>query len=347
MSVVKKFYGNTPDQKEISSYTITNQSGMKAVLLDIGAVIESLVVPDQNGNPVDVVLGFGDPSLYIENDGSLGAVVGRHANRIANATYTLNGKTYQLAVNNGPNNLHSNPNSYYKRLWAAKTGENWVSFSLESPDGDQGYPGNFTITVTYTLSDENGLSIKYEMESDQDTLANLTNHSYFNLDGHDSGDVLSQKVWIDADAYTPSDATLIPTGEYRDVTGTPFDFRTEKTIGQDIHADDEQLKNGGGYDHNFVLKTDGEFKKVASMAAAKTGIVMDVYTDMPGMQLYTANGTTIDYGKNGSSYKPFCGACFETQFFPDSIHHENFRSCVLKANTKFTTVTEYRFYTVK
>lgn len=346
MSVVKKFYGNTPDQKEISSYTITNKSGMKAVLLDIGAVIESLVVPDQNGNPVDVVLGFGDQSLYIENDGSLGAVVGRHANRIANATYTLNGKTYQLAVNNGPNNLHSNPNSYYKRLWAAKTGENWVSFSLESPDGDQGYPGNFTITVTYTLSDENGLSIKYEMESDQDTLANLTNHSYFNLDGHDSGDVLSQKVWIDADAYTPSDATLIPTGEYRDVTGTPFDFRTEKTIGQDIHADDEQLKNGGGYDHNFVLKTESEFKKVASMAAAKTGIVMDVYTDMPGMQLYTANGTTIACGKNGSSYKPFCGACFETQFFPDSIHHENFKSCVLKANTKFTTVTEYRFHTV-
>ena len=182
------------------------------------------------------------------------------------------------------------------------------------------------------------------MESDKDTLANLTNHSYFNMDGHDSGDVLLQKVWIDADQFTPSDATLIPTGEYRDVTGTPFDFRTEKTIGQDIHADDEQIKNGGGYDHNYVLKTDGKFAKVASMTGAKSGIVMDVYTDMPGMQVYTANGTTIECGKNKSSYKPFCGACFETQFFPDSIHHENFKSCVLKANTKFTTVTEYRFH---
>ena len=166
------------------------------------------------------------------------------------------------------------------------------------------------------------------------------------MDGHDSGDVLSQKVWIDADQFTPSDSTLIPTGEYRDVTGTPFDFRTEKTIGQDIHADDEQIKNGGGYDHNYVLKTDGKFAKVASMTGAKSGIVMDVYTDMPGMQVYTANGTTIECGKNKSSYKPFCGACFETQFFPDSIHHENFKSCVLKANTKFTTVTEYRFHTV-
>ena len=244
MSVEKKFYGYTADQKEISSYTLTNKSGMKAVLLDIGAVIESLLVPDKNGNLVDVVLGFGDPKLYLENNGSLGAVVGRHANRIANATYTLNGVTYKLEANNGPNNLHSNPGSYYKRLWDAKIGENSVAFTLHSPDGDQNYPGNFAVTVTYTLSDENGLSLKYDMESDKDTLANLTNHSYFNMDGHDSGDVLSQKVWIDADQFTPSDATLIPTGEYRDVTGTPFDFRTEKTIGQDINADDEQIKNG-------------------------------------------------------------------------------------------------------
>ena len=160
------------------------------------------------------------------------------------------------------------------------------------------------------------------MESDKDTLANLTNHSYFNMDGHDSGDVLSQKVWIDADQFTPSDSTLIPTGEYRDVTGTPFDFRTEKTIGQDIHADDEQIKNGGGYDHNYVLKTDGKFAKVASMTGAKSGIVMDVYTDIPGMQVYTANGTTIeDAEKIKAHISPFCGACFEL-IFPDSIHHE-------------------------
>lgn len=181
------------------------------------------------------------------------------------------------------------------------------------------------------------------MESDKDTLANLTNHSYFNMDGHDSGDVLSQKVWIDADQFTPSDATLIPTGEYRDVTGTPFDFRTEKTIGQDIHADDEQIKNGGGYDHNYVLKTDGKFAKVASMTGAKSGIVMDVTPICQVCRYILQMEQQLNAGKNKSSYKPFCGACFETQFFPDSIHHENFKSCVLKANTKFTTVTEYQF----
>lgn len=344
MSVVKKHYGYTSDEREISSYTISNQSGMKAVVLDIGAVLESLIVPDKEKNPVDVVLGFEDPKTYLTNPGCLGATVGRHANRIAGASYTLNNKTYQLAANDGANNLHSNPGSYYTRLWDASIGEDSVTFSLESPDGDQGYPGNLKVSVTYTLNDKDGLAITYQMESDQDTLANMTNHSYFNLDGHDSGDVLSQKVWINADAFTPSDAALIPTGEIRSVEGTPFDFTQPKTIGQDIHADDEQLKNGSGYDHNFVLKNNGAFEKVASMAAAKSGIVMDVYTDMPGMQLYTANGTELEGGKGGTNYHRFCGACFETQFFPDSIHHDNFKSCVLKAGTKFTSVTEYRFH---
>ena len=182
------------------------------------------------------------------------------------------------------------------------------------------------------------------MESDKDTLANLTNHSYFNMDGHDSGDVLSQKVWIDADQFTPSDATLIPTGEYRDVTGTPFDFRTEKTIGQDIHADDEQIKNGGGYDHNYVLKTDGKFAKVASMTGAKSGIVMDVYTDMPGMQVYTANGTTIECGKiKLISHSAVHALRHSFSRIPFIMRISR---AVLKANTKFTTVTEYRFHTV-
>ena len=344
MSVVKQFYAYTPDKKEISSYTIINSTGMKAVVLDFGAVLESLVVYDKDKNPVDVVLGFENPQMYMTNPCCFGATVGRHANRIANAVYELNGKVYHLPANEGANNLHSNPGSYYLRMWNAQTGDDYVAFSLHSPDGDQGYPGNLDVTVTYKLSEDNGLVITYELKSDKDTLASMTNHSYFNLDGHDSGDILSQKVWIDADAYTPSDETLIPTGEIKDVTGTPFDFRTEKTIGQDINADDEQLKNGGGYDHNFALNNNGTFKKVASMTGAKTNIVMDVYTDLPGMQLYTANGTESESGKNGASYKPFCGACFETQFFPDSIHHENFKSCILKADTKFTSVTEYRFH---
>ena len=344
MSVEKKFYGYTADQKEISSYTLTNKSGMKAVLLDIGAVIESLLVPDKNGNLVDVVLGFGDPKLYLENNGSLGAVVGRHANRIANATYTLNGVTYKLEANNGPNNLHSNPGSYYKRLWDAKIGENSVAFTLHSPDGDQNYPGNFTVTVTSTLSDENGLSLQYDMESDKDTLANLTNHSYFNMDGHDSGDVLSQKVWIDADQFTPSDSTLIPTGEYRDVTGTPFDFRTEKTIGQDIHADDEQIKNGGGYDHNYVLGETKEMRKAAEIYSDKTGRVMTTYTDMPAIQFYISGGLGGETGKGGKEMFKNQGFCLESQFCPDSPNKPQFKpTCVYKAGEQYNFTTIYKF----
>ena len=343
MSVEKKFYGYTADQKEISSYTLTNKSGMKAVLLDIGAVIESLLVPDKNGNLVDVVLGFGDPKLYLENNGSLGAVVGRHANRIANATYTLNGVTYKLEANNGPNNLHSNPGSYYKRLWDAKIGENSVAFTLHSPDGDQNYPGNFTVTVTYTLSDENGLSLKYDMESDKDTLANLTNHSYFNMDGHDSGDVLSQKVWIDADTFTPSDEETVPTGVILPVEGTPMDFRLMKTLGRDIEEDYIDLKFGRGYDRNYVLNGEG-FRKAAEMLAEESGIRMEVYTDLPGMQLYTANYVEDETGKGGARYHWRHGVCFETQYFPDAVNKPQFQSPVVKAGDAYDTTTTFKFY---
>ena len=345
---MKKEFGATKNGEKASCYVLKNSKGMEAVVSDFGASLLKLYVPDKDGKTQDVVLGYETLEDYENGGDSLGATVGRVANRIGMAEFELNGKKYELTKNdNGKNTLHGGIDFYNKRIWDVKEEDDThVVFALVSPDGDQGFPGEVKIEVSYTITEENELKIHYHAIPDQDTLLNMTNHSYFNMDGHDSGDVLSQKVWIDADQFTPSDATLIPTGEYRDVTGTPFDFRTEKTIGQDIHADDEQIKNGGGYDHNYVLKTDGKFAKVASMTGAKSGIVMDVYTDMPGMQVYTANGTTIECGKNKSSYKPFCGACFETQFFPDSIHHENFKSCVLKANTKFTTVTEYRFHTV-
>ena len=340
-------FGATVKGDETKLYTLTNKNGMEIAVSDYGATLVQVIVPDKEGKPCDVVLGYDEAAGYEEGDLFFGAIVGRSANRIGGASFELNGVTYQLEKNDNGNNLHSGMDFYNQRMWKVKeTADDHITFELDSPDGDQGYPGAVHIEVTYTLTEDNAVKIAYHAVPDADTLINMTNHSYFNMDGHDSGDVLSQKVWIDADQFTPSDSTLIPTGEYRDVTGTPFDFRTEKTIGQDIHADDEQIKNGGGYDHNYVLKTDGKFAKVASMTGAKSGIVMDVYTDMPGMQVYTANGTTIECGKNKSSYKPFCGACFETQFFPDSIHHENFKSCVLKANTKFTTVTEYRFHTV-
>lgn len=344
MAVQKTLFGYTEDQKEIYAYTLTNESGMKAEVISFGAVLTKLYVKDQDNQLVDVVLGFEDPKDYLTNPGCLGATVGRHANRIAGAAFSLNGREYKLPANDGVNNLHSNPGSYYFRLWESEiTADNGVAFSLESPDGDQGYPGNFKVTVTYTLTEENGLVISYDMISDADTLANMTNHSYFNLSGHDSGNILDQEVQIDAAAYTPSDAGLIPTGEIRKVAGTPFDFNSFKTIGQDIQAEDPQLVNGGGYDHNFVLNNNGAYARVAAMYSPKTGVMMDVYTDLPGMQLYTANTTQLSGGKGGCQYGQYSAACFETQFFPDGIHHENFPSCVLKANTPFKTVTEYRF----
>lgn len=344
MSVISCNFGRTADGQNINEFTIKNAAGMEVSVIDLGACITKIKVPDKNGVSIDVAMGYECAQSYYENNGCLGAAVGRHANRIANASFCLNGKEYRLAVNDGSNNLHSNPGSYYKRMWKAEIiGNNSVAMSLESPDMDQGYPGNLSVTVTYLVTESNALRITYSMRSDADTLANMTNHSYFNLDGHASGSVLEQKVMINADKFTPSDKGLIPTGEIKNVIGTPFDFTKKKAIGQDINADCEQLKNGGGYDHNFVRRNPEGFGFAAEMESEKSGIVMDVYTDMPGMQFYTANSTELTGGKDGACYHPYSGACFETQFFPDSIHHDSFKSCILKADTDFKSVTEYRF----
>jgi aldose 1-epimerase len=329
----------------VYGYALTNSAGMKAVVSNYGADLLELWVPDKDKKLRDVVLGHPSVAEYEENDPAFGAIVGRHANRIAKATYTLNGVEYKLAANNGPNNLHSKPGSYFQRFWEVETGEgetgSYAAFSLVSPDGDQGYPGTLQVTVTYTLTEDNSLIIRYDLLSDKDTIANMTNHSYFNLNGHDSGSVLGQYVTINADAFTPSDPELIPTGEIRSVHGTPLDFTVRKQIGQDIHSTDEQIRNGG-FDHNFVLNTAGSMGLAATMDSEESGIAMEVYTDLPGMQLYTANGTKLP-GKGGAQYEPFCGACFETQFFPDSIHHANFPSCILKAGETFTSETVFHF----
>ncbi len=346
MAVEKSLYGTFADGRKMYCYTLTNTAGMKAVISDYGANLVELWVPDKDGNLRDVVLGFSSAAEYEENIPAFGAIVGRHANRIAKAAYTLNGKEYQLEANNGPNNLHSKPGSYYQRFWDVEASEDengvYASCYLESPDGDQGYPGNLEVTVLYHLTEQNTLIVTYYVVTDADTLVNMTNHSYFNLNGHDSGSILSQYVEINADYFTPSDAELIPTGEIREVMGTPLDFTERKMLGKDMAADDEQIKNGGGFDHNFVLDTDGKMSFAARMDSVESGIVMEVYTDMPGMQLYTANTTSIE-GKGGVHYEPFCGACFETQFFPDSIHHDNFPSCVLKAGETFESSTVFRF----
>ena len=346
MSVSTRLFGKTKKGEEITEYILKNGKGMEARLIDYGAVLTALLVPDRSGNPVDVVNGFENPEDYLENNGSLGATVGRVANRIAGASFTLNGKEYKLCANDGRNNLHSNPGSYYQRLWAAKpVGDSCVEMSVVSPDGDQGYPGKMDICVSFTLTEENGLVIRYRGVSDADTLFNMTNHSYFNLSGHDSGLVLDQKLQIFADYYTPGSPDLIPTGEIAPVDGTPFDFRKMKEIGRDIAADNEQLKNGKGYDHNYVLRGGEGVSLAAIMQSDRTGIAMEVYTDLPGMQFYSASSTNMDGGKGGCHYAQYSAACFETQFFPDAIHHENFPSCVLKAGEVFDSVTEYRFHT--
>ncbi len=339
-------FGKLQDGREAHLVTLANANGMTIEVTDYGATLVSAVVPAKDGTCADVVLGYADVTDYAKNGGYLGAVIGRCGNRIGGAEFSINGVSYKMEKNENGNNLHSGPNGYDSIIWEMKADaeKNTVEFSHHSPDMDQGFPGNFDITVTYTLTDENEIRIAYKGKADQDTIANLTNHSYFNLEGHDSGTILEHVLWIDADAITEADAESIPTGRLLPVEGTPFDFRTPKPIGQDIEQDNEQLKNGGGYDHNFALNTDGSMKKVACVKAPASGRTMEVYTDCVGMQLYTGNFIEdTQIGKDGRAYHKRMGFCLETQFFPDAIHHENFKSPVLKAGETYETTTIYKF----
>lgn len=340
-------FGMTPDGKEARLYTLENKNGMKVRVSDFGAVLVNLFVPDKDGRLIDVVLGYGDAEGYEKGGAAIGATVGRNANRIGGAGFDLNGVHYELAKNdNGKNSLHSGPDYYHKRLWEVKEYEaDHVSLLLHSPDGDQGYPGALDMKVTYALDDDNTLTIHYETVPDQDTVINMTNHSYFNLNGHDSGTVLGHKVTLNADYFTPADAESIPTGEIRSVEGTPMDFRTGRVLGDDIDADYEPLRFGSGYDHNWVLKNEGRFDKVAEAVSDKSGIVMEVYTDLPGVQIYTANFLDNEPGKEGASYIRRSAVCFETQYYPDAVHHDNFPQPVCRRGEKYDTSTAYRFLT--
>lgn len=346
--IKKSDFGKT-SQGEATLYTITNHNGMEMQVTDFGATLVSVKVPGKDGELCDVVHGFTSAAEYEANLGSwFGATVGRFANRIAGASFELNGKTYTLTANNNNNSLHGGRDFYSGRKWTAtlERSQSYITFILYSPDGDQGYPGGLDIQVTYELTDDNEVKISYHAVSDADTIINLTNHSFFNVSGNGSGTVLDQEVWIDADTFTRADEKSIPTGELVDVTGTPMDFRTKKTIGQDIDMDYEALNFGQGYDHNYVLNNKGEYKKVAEMHSNTTGITMEVYTDLPGIQLYTGNfidGTVA--GKDGVYYQRRSGACFETQYFPDCIHYEQFEGPVLNAEEVFHSVTAYKFIT--
>lgn len=337
-------FGVTSKGEEAKLYTMTNEVGMEVAVTDYGAALVKVVVPDRDGKPCDVVCGYDEAAAYEEGDLFLGATVGRIANRIGKASFVLNGKEYQLEKNDNGNNLHSGTDFYNKRMWNVQEAEGQkVTFTLESPDGDQGYPGAVHIEVAYELTDDNALKISYHAVPEEDTIINMTNHSYFNMDGHASGDICSQEVWIDADAFTRADAESIPTGEITPVEGTPMDFRVKKVIGKEIGEDYEALNFGGGYDHNWVLNNQGKFAKVAEMSSEESGITMEVYTDLPGMQLYTGNFIQEAVGKGGAVYHYRQACCFETQYFPDAVNKEQFEGPVCKKGQAYDTVTMYKF----
>lgn len=345
MAVTKNSFGTLPSGEEVFAYTLDNGS-ISAEILTYGGIVKNLYVNDKNGVKTDVVLGRGTLAEYLENDGYLGALIGRHANRIAGGKFELNGREYNVGVNESENSLHGGNIGFDKKIWQAETGgtENEPSLilTLVSPDGDEGFPGELKVKVTYTLTAENALKISYEAVSDKDTVVNLTNHSYFNLAGHDSGKMTGQLLQINADFYTPNNDECMPTGEVCSVSGTPFDFRTMKPIGQDIASDFEQIKMFGGYDHNFAIAGRG-YRLAATAECPENGIKMEVFTDKPGVQLYTSNGLKEGTYKNGAHYGVHQAFCFETQYFPNAMANSHFIAPILKNGEKYNFVTEYRF----
>ena len=338
-------FGKNTKGEAATLYTFENSSGMVMEVTDFGATLYSLLVPDGKGGRIDVVLGYDDPIGYEGPSGTFfGATVSRNANRIGNARVVINGKEYRLDQNDGNNNLHSGYDFQSFRIWKVKAmTENSITFSLHSPDGDQGYPGAVDMDVTYTLTEENEVRLDYYAIPDADTILNLTNHSYFNLNGHASGSILKHTVWLDADSFTRADAQSIPTGEIVPVAGTPMDFRARKEVGRDIEMDYEALNFGKGYDHNWCLNNGGKLAKVAELTGDLSGITMDVSTDLPGVQIYTANFLEKEAGKDGVVYLRRQGICFETQYYPDALNHPNFPSTLCKAGEVYKTTTIYRF----
>lgn len=345
MSVETSLFGKSLDGKDIMLYTIKNSRGMEVAVTNIGAVIVKILVPDENGKKDDVVLGFDSGEKYYDNGSFFGAVVGPNANRIGGATFEIDGVTYQLDVNDGPNNLHSDfSKGYHKALWDASVSDNSVTFSLKDFDGNMGFPGNKEVEVTYTLDEENALTLHYHATSDKKTVLNLTNHTYFNLDGHDSGNIEGHSLKLNASRYTPVVEGAIPTGAMDSVSGTVMDFTTMKQIGEEINADEEQLKLVQGYDHNWVIDGyDGSLQHIATVKAEKSSRQMDVYTTLPGVQFYAGNCITPETGKQGIWYGKRQGLCLETQYFPDTVHHPDFPACIFGPDDDYDSVTVYQF----
>jgi aldose 1-epimerase len=349
--IQKQPFGRTAAGEDVDLYVLSNQHGMEAAITNYGAILVSLKVPDRTGKPGDVVLGYDNLDGYLRQNPYFGAIVGRYGNRIAKGRFTLDGKEYTLARNNGENALHGGIKGFDKVVWTARDastkGSPAVELTYVSKDGEEGYPGTLTVTVTYSLNDANELRIDYAATTDKATVLNLTNHSYFNLAGEGQGDVLGHQVMLNAGKFTPVDAGLIPTGELRDVKGTPFDFTQPVAIGARINERDEQLIRGLGYDHNWVLRGGGGSMALAARVYEPTsGRVMEVLTDQPGVQFYTGNfldGTI--HGKGGKAYQHRYGFCLETQHFPDSPNHPAFPSTVLRPGEKYRSATVFRFST--
>jgi aldose 1-epimerase len=348
MSRITRSLWGTHENRDIHRFAFANRSGMTAEILNLGGILASLRVPGRNGVLADVVLGFDTPGEYLKPHPFFGALVGRYANRIAGSEFTLNGITYPLVPSEGKNHIHGGTCGFDKKIWdsAIVTGPEGDSLVLSyySRDGEQGYPGNLDVTVTYTLSDADALTIAYSARSDKDTVVNLTNHSYFNLAGHDSGNMLDQTLRIRASRFTVVGEGSIPTGELRPVAGTPLDFTAPAAIGARIEDPEPQLLLVKGYDHNYAIDPEGMLPSACAEACDPvSGRVMTVYTDMPGVQLYTGNFLNGTPGKDGCLYGRRAGFCLETQFFPDSVHHGEFPSAVLKAHEQYSHVTTFAF----
>lgn len=347
-SLTRAPFGTTRDGQSVEVFTLRNANGVEARIINYGGIVLSLKVPDRDGRFGDVVLGYDTLAEYEKESPYFGCLIGRYGNRIARGRFTLNGVTYQLATNNGPNHLHGGIKGFDKVVWKVERAEvtpqgPQLVLSYLSPDGEEGYPGNLHVTATYTLTRDNALRLDYHATTDKDTIVNLTQHSYFNLAGH--GDILGHIVYIDADRFTPVDETLIPTGELRPVAGTPFDFRKPTAIGARIHQDDEQLRFGGGYDHNWVInKKPGQLALHARVYEPTTGRVLEVLSTEPGLQFYSGNfldGTLR--GKYGWVYQHRNGFCMEPQHFPDSPNKPQFPSVVLKPGQEYKNTIIYRF----
>lgn len=336
-----KEFGTMDDGSAVELFTLTNENGMEVSITNYGGIVTSIKVPDKDGNIENVVLGFDDFEKYKEGHPFFGAIAGRYANRIAKGRFTLNGEEYELATNDGENHLHGGNEGFDKKLWDSDVnqGENSITLSYLSPDGEEGYPGNLDVDVTYALTDDNELQIDYHATTDKPTVLNLTNHSYFNLSGDPTQGILDHKLMIDADRYTPVDEGLIPTGELKSVEGTPFDFTEPETVGSRI----DQIPPG--YDHNFVLNNpDSGVRKIVTVEHEESGRVMEVYTDQPGVQFYTGNfldGSLIN--RDGQPIEQYAALCLETQTFPDSPNRPSFPSPVLNPGETYETTTIYQF----